>query len=147
MVDRQLIEAARYPDYRPHMRACFVPDMALINEAKKMAGVSGGSAAETETLRELKQLRQELRQVQQQGGGGSGSGKPQGRADKKAKDADREPPKKCGLCNSTEHVYYAGHYDHPEDEPITNRCPRTKDGKQCKLYHAYTGELKSACDF
>ena len=147
VVDRQLIEAARYADYRPHMRACFMPDMALINEAKKMAGVSGDSAAEVETLRELKQLRQELRQMQQQGGGGSGSGKQQGKGDKKAKDPDREVPKKCGLCNSTEHVYYAGHYDHPADEPITNRCPKTKDGKQCKLYHAYTGELKSPCEF
>ena len=147
VVDRQLIEAARYADYRPHMRACFMPDMALVAEAKKMAGVSGDSAAEVETLRELKQIRQELRQIQQQGGSGSGSGKPQGRADKKAKDADREPPKKCGLCNSTEHVYYAGAYLHPADEPITNRCPRTKDGKQCKLYHAYTGDLKSPCEF
>jgi hypothetical protein len=132
VVDRQLIEAARHTDYRPHMRACFLPDMALLDEAKKMAGVSRDSG-EAETLRELKQLRQELRQFQQQGG----SGRPQGKPDKKAKGLDREWPKKCGLCGSTEHIYCAGAYDHPADMPITNRCPKKENGKQCKLYHAY----------
>ena len=98
----------------------------------------------TQTLRELKQLRQELRQIQQQGG----SGKQQGKLDKKGKDPDRKLPDKCGLCGSKEHVYWKGAYLHRADEPITNRCPKTdKAGKQCKLFHAYTGELETPCEF
>jgi hypothetical protein len=144
--DRDLIQAAQYVDYRPHMVSLFSPNMAYIREAEKYskgkAVAEPGELADTETLRLLRQLAQ--RQGAQQGG------RADAKPDKKAKDQERKLPDKCGLCGSKEHVYCKGAYNHPPNEPITNRCPQREHGKygrQCILKHAYTGELETPCQF
>jgi hypothetical protein len=55
--------------------------------------------------------------------------------------------KPCSLCASTQHAYFAGHYGHTADMPITQRCPKLKNNVRCTLLHAFAGPLKTDCKF
>ena len=61
--DRQLISAAQYADYRPHMVALFTPNMAYISEAERYAAgkavAEPGELAGAELMRLLRQIAQQ----------------------------------------------------------------------------------------
>ena len=144
--DRQLISAAQYADYRPHMVALFTPNMAYISEAERYA--AGKAVAEPGELAGAELMRL-LRQIAQQQGAQQGK-RAEAKPNKMAAAQERKLPDKCGLCGSKDHVYCKGAYNHPPEMPITNRCPQRehgKSGRQCILKHAYTGELETPCQF
>ena len=151
-LDLRLLEIAGEDEHRRDVlvAAAVEIDPYMLQVATESAKAAAARAAGTAgdrpvTVSELEAVMARMLAASAKGGGaGGGAGGGDGARQAPANEARGK--KKCPLCLSADHSYYAGNYGHKEGMRITQACTKLMaDGAPCGKRHAFTGPLQSPC--
>ena len=150
-LDLRLLEIAGEDEHRRDVLVATVVEIdpymlqVATESAKAAAARAAGTAGDRPvTMSELEAVMARLLAASAKGGGAGGSGGGDGARQGPANGAGGR--KKCPLCLSADHSYYAGNYGHKEGMRITQACTKLMaDGSPCGKRHAFTGPLQSPC--